>query len=296
MVALLGPNGAGKTTTLRSICGMVRASGRIAFRGKDLTGWRPRGDPARDRARARGPRHVPRPDRDENLKLGAYGRRDPDVRGDIDRWFGIFPRLADRRDQPAGSLSGGEQQMLAVAGRCCPGRGCCCWTSRRWGWRRSWSARCSRCSTGSGSSRAPGCCWSSRTRRSPWSSPMPRTCWWPAGRCCPARLRRSAPRTRSGAATSVVGGRAWSGSCRWCRRHRRRLDLRGARPGAGLIFRSTGVVNFAQGEMAMFSDVRRLGAGRRRRPARAGRGRRAGVRLRRRHGRRAGADPPGRGR
>ena len=51
----------------------------------------------------------------ENLKLGAYGRRDPDVRGDIDRWFGIFPRLADRRDQPAGSLSGGEQQMLAVA-------------------------------------------------------------------------------------------------------------------------------------------------------------------------------------
>jgi branched-chain amino acid transport system ATP-binding protein len=116
VVALLGPNGAGKTTTLRSICGMVHTSGRIAFRGKDLTGM------ATERVTRLGIAHVPE-DRGtfpgltvtENLKLGAYGRRDPDVRSDIDRWFGIFPRLADRRDQPAGSLSGGEQQMLAVA-------------------------------------------------------------------------------------------------------------------------------------------------------------------------------------
>jgi branched-chain amino acid transport system ATP-binding protein len=116
VVALLGPNGAGKTTTLRSICGMVRTNGRIAFRGKDLTGM------ATEKVTRLGIAHVPE-DRGtfpgltvtENLKLGAYGRRDPDVRGDIDRWFGIFPRLADRRDQPAGSLSGGEQQMLAVA-------------------------------------------------------------------------------------------------------------------------------------------------------------------------------------
>ena len=116
MVTLLGPNGAGKTTTLRSICGMVRAGGRIAFRGRDLTGLLDREDhPARHRARARGPRHVPRPDRGREPKLGAYGRRDGDVRRDIERWYGIFPRLADRRDQPAGSLSGGEQQMLAVA-------------------------------------------------------------------------------------------------------------------------------------------------------------------------------------
>ena len=116
VVALLGPNGAGKTTTLRSICGMVRASGRITFRGKDLTGM------ATERVTRLGIAHVPE-DRGtfpgltvtENLKLGAYGRRDPEVRRDIDRWFEIFPRLADRRDQPAGSLSGGEQQMLAVA-------------------------------------------------------------------------------------------------------------------------------------------------------------------------------------
>jgi branched-chain amino acid transport system ATP-binding protein len=116
VVALLGPNGAGKTTTLRSICGMVRASGRITFRGRDLTGL------ATETVSRLGIAHVPEGRGTfpgltvtENLKLGAYGRRDPEVRRDIDRWFEIFPRLADRRDQPAGSLSGGEQQMLAVA-------------------------------------------------------------------------------------------------------------------------------------------------------------------------------------
>ena len=116
VVALLGPNGAGKTTTLRSICGMVRASGRITFRGRDLTGL------ATEKVTRLGIAHVPEGRGTfpgltvtENLKLGAYGRRDPEVRRDIDRWFEIFPRLADRRDQPAGSLSGGEQQMLAVA-------------------------------------------------------------------------------------------------------------------------------------------------------------------------------------
>jgi branched-chain amino acid transport system ATP-binding protein len=116
VVALLGPNGAGKTTTLRSICGMVRASGRITFRGRDLTGL------ATEKVTRLGIAHVPEGRGTfpgltvtENLKLGAYGRRDPEVRRDIDRWLEIFPRLADRRDQPAGSLSGGEQQMLAVA-------------------------------------------------------------------------------------------------------------------------------------------------------------------------------------
>jgi branched-chain amino acid transport system ATP-binding protein len=116
VVALLGPNGAGKTTTLRAVCGMVRSAGRIAFRGRDLTGL------ATEKITRLGVAHVPEGRGTfsgltvaENLKLGAYGRRDPDVPRDIDRWYGIFPRLADRRDQPAGSLSGGEQQMLAVA-------------------------------------------------------------------------------------------------------------------------------------------------------------------------------------
>jgi branched-chain amino acid transport system ATP-binding protein len=117
VVALLGPNGAGKTTTLRAVSGMVRRTGgRIAFRGRDVAGL------STERISRLGIAHVPEGRGTfsgltvaENLRLGAYGRRDPDVARDIDRWYGIFPQLADRRNQPAGSLSGGEQQMLAVA-------------------------------------------------------------------------------------------------------------------------------------------------------------------------------------
>jgi branched-chain amino acid transport system ATP-binding protein len=116
VVALLGPNGAGKTTTLRAVCGMVRTAGRIAFRGRDLSGL------ATEKVTRLGIAHVPEGRGTfagltvaENLALGAYGRRDPDVPRDIARWYETFPRLADRRDKPAGSLSGGEQQMLAIA-------------------------------------------------------------------------------------------------------------------------------------------------------------------------------------
>jgi branched-chain amino acid transport system ATP-binding protein len=117
VVALLGPNGAGKTTTLRAVCGMVRTGGRVRFRGRELTGL------ATERVARLGVAHVPDGRGTfagltvaENLRLGAYGRKDAAaVRSDIERWYGTFPRLAERRDQPAGSLSGGEQQMLAVA-------------------------------------------------------------------------------------------------------------------------------------------------------------------------------------
>jgi branched-chain amino acid transport system ATP-binding protein len=117
VVALLGPNGAGKTTTLRAVCGMVRTSGRVAFRGRELTGL------ATERVARLGIAHVPEGRGTfaaltvaENLRLGAYGRKDgAAIRSDIEQWYGTFPRLAERRDQPAGSLSGGEQQMLAVA-------------------------------------------------------------------------------------------------------------------------------------------------------------------------------------
>ncbi|HEY6748729.1 MAG TPA: ABC transporter ATP-binding protein [Mycobacteriales bacterium] len=113
--ALLGPNGAGKTTTLRAVCGMVRTAGRVAFRGRDLTGL------ATEKIARLGIAHVPEGRGTfggltvaENLRLGAYGRKDG-VQQDLDFWYGTFPRLAERREQPAGSLSGGEQQMLAVA-------------------------------------------------------------------------------------------------------------------------------------------------------------------------------------
>jgi branched-chain amino acid transport system ATP-binding protein len=115
-VAMLGPNGAGKTTVLRALSGMVSTSGTVEFDGRSLVG-RPTADIARW-----GVGHVPEgrgtfPSLtvEENLRLGAYLRSDASaVRADIDRCYGWFPRLAERRGQQAGNLSGGEQQMLAV--------------------------------------------------------------------------------------------------------------------------------------------------------------------------------------
>ncbi len=115
IVAVLGANGAGKTTTLRAVSGTVRRTGRIDFGGKPLRG----GPEAVARA---GIAHVPEGRGTfteltvtENLKLGAYTRRDRSLRADIDRVSHWFPWIPDRADQPAGTFSGGEQQMLAVA-------------------------------------------------------------------------------------------------------------------------------------------------------------------------------------
>jgi branched-chain amino acid transport system ATP-binding protein len=116
VVAVLGANGAGKTTTLRAISGTVATSGDVVFGGKPLS--------RRPEAVARaGVAHVPEGRGTfaqlsviENLRLGAYVRRDRDgVKADLDRVFGRFPILAERRGQAAGSLSGGEQQQLALA-------------------------------------------------------------------------------------------------------------------------------------------------------------------------------------
>jgi len=116
VVVILGANGAGKTTTLRALTGLIDAHGRIGFDGHDIVGWRP------ERVAAAGIAHVPQGRGtitaltvEENLRLGAYTRRDRDVPADMDRWFEVFPRLAERRRQTAGSMSGGEQQMLAIA-------------------------------------------------------------------------------------------------------------------------------------------------------------------------------------
>jgi branched-chain amino acid transport system ATP-binding protein len=116
IVAVLGANGAGKTTTLRAISGTVRRGGEITLGGKRLRG----GPEAVARA---GIAHVPEGrgtftelSVTENLRLGAYTRRDrAGVREDIDRMGEWFPWIPERRDQTAGTLSGGEQQMLALA-------------------------------------------------------------------------------------------------------------------------------------------------------------------------------------
>ena len=117
IVALLGANGAGKTTTLRAISGLVRKSGEIHFAGQRISGW------AAERTARSGIAHVPEGRgilREltvwENLRMGAYKRRGrAAVKAELQRMQDVFPWLADRRDQQAGTLSGGEQQMLALA-------------------------------------------------------------------------------------------------------------------------------------------------------------------------------------
>jgi branched-chain amino acid transport system ATP-binding protein len=117
IVTLLGANGAGKTTTLRALCNiMVRTSGEIRFADKRIDG-----KATEDIVRL-GIGHAPEGrgtflglSVEENLRLGAYTRRDPQVAADFERIYGYFPRLKERRRQQAGTLSGGEQQMLAIS-------------------------------------------------------------------------------------------------------------------------------------------------------------------------------------
>jgi branched-chain amino acid transport system ATP-binding protein len=116
IVTLIGANGAGKTTTLRAISGLVRAAaGEVIYDGASIT------NVAAHKLVARHLAHVPEGRMIfanltvmENLRMGAYLRRD-DIQPDLDYAFGIFPRLKERERQMAGTLSGGEQQMLAIA-------------------------------------------------------------------------------------------------------------------------------------------------------------------------------------
>jgi branched-chain amino acid transport system ATP-binding protein len=116
ITTLLGANGAGKTTMLRSVCGMVRATGEIRFRGRQIAG-----EATEDIVRL-GIAHVPegrgtfvRLTVEENLHLGAITRGGKaGIAADVERVFGYFPRLRERFRQQAGTLSGGEQQMLAI--------------------------------------------------------------------------------------------------------------------------------------------------------------------------------------
>jgi len=116
LVVVLGANGSGKTTTLRAVSGMLESRGEIVFDGRSLRGLRP------DQVVQAGIAHVPQGRGTindltvvENLRIGAWTRRDSEVAADIDLWCDAFPRLGERRDQLAGSMSGGEQQMLAIA-------------------------------------------------------------------------------------------------------------------------------------------------------------------------------------
>ncbi|OGK89222.1 MAG: ABC transporter ATP-binding protein [Candidatus Rokubacteria bacterium GWC2_70_16] len=118
MVTVIGPNGAGKSTAFKVIVGFLRpTSGRVIFDGEDITGLRP------DQVLPRGLAYVPQgrivlPQMTvlENLEMGAYiERSQPKIREALDRVFTLFPILAERQTQKAGTMSGGEQQMVAIA-------------------------------------------------------------------------------------------------------------------------------------------------------------------------------------
>jgi branched-chain amino acid transport system ATP-binding protein len=117
ITTLLGANGAGKTTTLRAICGMVRREGKVLFDGQPIDRM------ATEDIVRLGVAHVPEGrgtftglSVEENLKIASYGRRDKStVKRDLDLVFTYFPRLKERVAQQAGTLSGGEQQMLAIS-------------------------------------------------------------------------------------------------------------------------------------------------------------------------------------
>jgi branched-chain amino acid transport system ATP-binding protein len=117
IVTLLGANGAGKSTTLRSINGLNHPRrGRIRFRGEDITYDSPHDIVARGVAQSpEGRKLFPRMTVLENLEMGAFQRKDKSgLKEDLDRVFSLFPRLAERRSQKAGTMSGGEQQMCAI--------------------------------------------------------------------------------------------------------------------------------------------------------------------------------------
>ena len=116
VVVVLGANGAGKTTMIRAVSGTIARRGSVRLDGTDITRTSP------DAIVRAGAAQVPQGRGtfvdltvDDNLLAGAYTRRDDEVGSDLERWYEVFPRLAQRRSQRAGSLSGGEQQMLAIA-------------------------------------------------------------------------------------------------------------------------------------------------------------------------------------
>lgn len=115
IVVILGANGAGKTTTMRALSGMIPRRGVVNYMDQDISGSNA------ESIVKLGIAHVPQGRGtfsdltvEDNMRAGAYIRRD-DIDDDLNRWYGVFPRLKERRTQKAGSLSGGEQQMLAIA-------------------------------------------------------------------------------------------------------------------------------------------------------------------------------------
>jgi branched-chain amino acid transport system ATP-binding protein len=117
LVCLIGANGAGKSTTLRAICGLLPArAGSVRYGGEEIGALAVHDLPRRGLVMVPEGRGIfPQLTVEENIAMGAYTRGDPDIARDTERRYETFPRLRERRNQVAGTLSGGEQQMLAIA-------------------------------------------------------------------------------------------------------------------------------------------------------------------------------------
>jgi branched-chain amino acid transport system ATP-binding protein len=147
LVSLIGSNGAGKTTTMKAITGTLGINaGDIEYLGKSIKGQGPWDLVKQGLAMVPEGRGVfTRMTITENLQMGAYIRTDKaGIADDMEKVFTIFPRLRERKDQLAGTMSGGEQQMLAMGRALMSRPRCCCWTSRPWACRPSWWTRSSK--------------------------------------------------------------------------------------------------------------------------------------------------------
>lgn len=202
IVSLIGANGAGKTTTMQTISGLLRSkTGDITFMESSIFKTEPH------KIVALGLAQVPEGRRifgsltvQENLEMGAYirsGKESTAIAEDLEKVFVRFPRLKERRKQVAGTLSGGEQQMLAIGRALMSRPKMLRWTSRPWAWPPSW---CRKFSTASPRSikKAPPCCWWSKTPK--WRCPFPTApmCW--KRRHLSGRRRRRAAGQRTGQA------------------------------------------------------------------------------------------------
>ena len=176
IVTLIGANGAGKSTTLNTIAGLLKPrSGSITFEGRNLLGMKAHKLVSQGMALCpEGRRIFQLMTVRENLEMGGYSRPPQEIEGSLEDVFARFPRLKEREKQIAGTLSGGEQQMLAM-GRALMSKPKLLML-RRWAWPPFWWSRSST-SSRSCTTRAPPSFWWSRTRRWPCPSPTAPTCW-----------------------------------------------------------------------------------------------------------------------